>query len=87
MYRTAETEFFTGRLDFPVQPSLGVKEAMAARVVPHQRQLEWQQLEMTAFLHFTVNTFTGLEWGTGKESPELFNPILPGRRTMGQGAQ
>ncbi len=72
--RNRETEFFTGRLDFPVQPSLGVKEAMAARVVPHQRQLDWQQLEMTAFIHFTVNTFTGLEWGTGKESPEIFNP-------------
>jgi alpha-L-fucosidase len=72
--RNRETEFFTGRLDFPVQPSLGVKEAMAARVVPHQRQLEWQNLEMTAFIHFTVNTFTGLEWGTGKESPEIFNP-------------
>lgn len=69
-----ETEFFTGRIDFPVQPNLGVKEAMAARLVPHQRQMEWQQLEMTAFLHFTVNTFTGLEWGTGKESPELFKP-------------
>jgi len=69
-----ETEFFTGRIDFPVKPNLGVKEAMAARLVPHPRQLEWQQLEMTAFLHFTLNTFTGLEWGTGKESPELFNP-------------
>ena len=72
--RYRETEFFTGRIDFPVQPSLGVKEAMAARVVPHQRQLEWQKLEMTAFIHFTVNTFTGLEWGTGKESPAIFNP-------------
>jgi alpha-L-fucosidase len=69
-----ETEFFTGRLDFPVDPNLGVKEAMAARLIPHPRQVEWQELEMTAFLHFSVNTFTGLEWGTGRESPELFNP-------------
>src|SRR5690606_38318975 len=72
--RQRETEFFTGRVDFPVQPNLGVKEAMAARLIPHQRQLEWQSLEMTAFIHFTINTFTDREWGTGKESPELFNP-------------
>jgi len=70
-----ETEFFTGRVDFPVQPNLGVKEAMAARLIPHQRQLDWQKLEMTAFIHFTINTFTDMEWGTGKESPELFNPV------------
>lgn len=41
---------------------------------PSPRQLEWQQLETTAFLHFTVNTFTGKEWGDGTESPEIFNP-------------
>jgi len=69
-----ENEFFTARIDFPVQPIFGVKEAMAARLIPHQRQLEWQKLEMTAFIHFSINTFTDSEWGTGKESPELFNP-------------
>jgi len=65
--RNKETEFFTGRVKFPVQPNLGVKEAMAARVIPHPRQLEWQRLEMTAFIHFSINTFTDSEWGTGKE--------------------
>ena len=65
---------YPGSLVFPVQPTQGVKEAMAARVVPRPRQLEWQQLEMTAFLHFSVNTFTGREWGTGEESPAVFNP-------------
>lgn len=25
-------------------------------------------------MHFTVNTFTGLEWGMGSESPAIFNP-------------
>lgn len=72
--RNKETEFFAGRIKFPVHPNLGVKEAMAARVVPHPRQLEWQNLEMTAFIHFTINTFTDKEWGSGDESPELFNP-------------
>ncbi len=68
------SEYHHGRVTFPVQPGLGAKEAMAARVVPHPRQLEWQKLEMTAFIHFTINTFTGKEWGDGNESPGLFNP-------------
>jgi alpha-L-fucosidase len=41
---------------------------------PHPRQLAWQQMETTAFLHFTVNTFTDKEWGDGTESPSIFNP-------------
>ena len=42
--------------------------------VPTKQQLEWQQLETTAFIHFTVNTYTGKEWGDGTESPAIFNP-------------
>lgn len=72
--REHEEALITGRADFPAGSSLHEREALAARVVPHSRQLEWQQLEMTAFIHFSINTFTGLEWGTGTESPELFNP-------------
>lgn len=67
-------KIYTGSVVFPVQPTQGVKEAMAARVVPHPRQMEWQKMEMTAFLHFSINTFTDREWGNGDESPELFNP-------------
>ncbi|MEN7551474.1 discoidin domain-containing protein [Rapidithrix thailandica] len=46
----------------------------AARVVPTERQYAWQKHEFIAFLHFGVNTFTGVEWGSGKEGPSLFNP-------------
>ncbi len=46
----------------------------AANIVPTPRQLRWQQLELTGFFHFGINTFTGKEWGTGKEEPKLFNP-------------
>ena len=46
----------------------------AAGVVPAPRQLRWQQLELTAFFHFGVNTFTNREWGDGKEDLSIFNP-------------
>ena len=44
------------------------------QIRPHERQIAWQGLEFTAFLHFGMNTFTNREWGTGKESPSLYNP-------------
>lgn len=47
----------------------------AAHVRPSVRQLRWQQLEVTGFLHFGINTFTNKEWGDGKEDPALFNPV------------
>lgn len=45
-------------------------------VVPSERQLNFQELEFYAFVHFTVNTFTGNEWGDGHEDEAIFNPVL-----------
>lgn len=47
---------------------------MASKVVPSERQLKWQELEFYAFMHFGVNTFSNSEWGSGYESPEIFEP-------------
>ncbi len=47
---------------------------LAANVAPSPRQLSWQEMEFTAFFHFTVNTFTDREWGEGTENESVFNP-------------
>lgn len=59
-----------------IQPSDTKQDIIrkAANITPAPRQLRWQQLELTGFFHFGINTFTNREWGTGKEDPKLFNP-------------
>lgn len=47
----------------------------AAHVRPSQRQLDWFALESYAFVHFSPNTFTNLEWGRGNEPESIFNPV------------
>jgi len=42
--------------------------------IPTQKQLNWQSLEYYGFIHFNMNTFTNVEWGEGKENPQMFNP-------------
>ena len=42
--------------------------------LPSEDQLRWQDMEMYAFIHYSLNTYTDQEWGFGDEDPALFNP-------------
>ncbi|MFT4093847.1 MAG: alpha-L-fucosidase [Niabella sp.] len=43
-------------------------------VLPSERQLQWQEMEMYALMHFTPTTFQNKEWGYGDADPAIFNP-------------
>jgi alpha-L-fucosidase len=51
-----------------------VRDPEPSLPVPSEAQLQWHEMETNAFIHFTTNTFTDLEWGNGDESPKIFNP-------------
>lgn len=42
------------------------------KVIPSANQYKYQKDELAAFCHFGMNTYTGSEWGNGKEKPEQF---------------
>ncbi|GJP33284.1 hypothetical protein CLOM_g17831 [Closterium sp. NIES-68] len=73
---------FPRRLSLPPLASLSSLLSFPSRLpppppllpIPTARQLTRQRAELAAFFHVGVNTFTDREWGTGGESPSLFNP-------------
>ncbi|MCC7496531.1 MAG: alpha-L-fucosidase [Bryobacterales bacterium] len=56
----------------PAGPQFSAPEPYGA--IPAARQLVFQKMEVYAFLHFGVNTFTGRDLGGGDESPDVFQP-------------
>ena len=75
--RWSRREFVAGSLAlgmarWPMQ--VDASEQVPFGVLPSERQVRWQRMETCAFLHFTVNTFTGREWGLGDEDPNIFAP-------------
>lgn len=71
---TSSSILYTQSATLPANATIEERVDIASRVVPSPKQLAWQQMEFTAFLHFGINTFTDNEWGNGTDSPELFNP-------------
>ncbi|GJI93991.1 hypothetical protein RugamoR57_07090 [Duganella caerulea] len=64
--------------------SAAVIAEKAAKVLPRANQSAWMRMERTFFLHFGVNTFNEVEWGSGHETPSLFNPsALDARQWLG----
>ena len=56
------------------QPLMMQKQEKAFGPLPTENQLRWQDMEMYAFIHYSLNTYTDQEWGFGNEDPQLFNP-------------
>lgn len=66
--------YYIQTAEIPDGYTLEQKTELSARVLPHPRQMKWFEDEFFGFIHFGPNTFTGMEWGTGFEEPDLFDP-------------
>ncbi len=48
--------------------SLGISSQTQSNLPkPTENQLRWQEMEMYAFIHYSLNTYTDQEWGFGNE--------------------
>ena len=46
----------------------------ANSVVPSKAQLDFMNTEFIAFIHYGMNTFCNIEWGSGREPEKYFSP-------------
>lgn len=53
---------------------VGVDAPAPCGPLPDDNQIALQDMEMYAFLHYSLNTYTDQEWGYGNEDPAIFNP-------------
>lgn len=58
-----------GEASFKISPAIPTLS-----VIPTAEQAAWQEGEMYLFVHFGINTFTGRDWGDGREDPRTFRP-------------
>lgn len=61
----------TIKIDSTDSPEVIINKA--AHVIPTDNQLHALENEFIAFIHFGPNTFTRMEWGSGKEDPRIFD--------------
>ena len=50
--------------------------------VPTENQLRWQEMEMYAFIHYSLNTYTDQEWASAMKT---YNSSIPATSTVGNG--
>jgi alpha-L-fucosidase len=73
-YVAAQEIFYEQLVNISAGDSPGEIIRKAAHLIPSERQLMWQEMEFTLFIHFGMNTFTNREWGEKGTLPSLFNP-------------
>lgn len=61
-------------LGFLLKNVISVDPPAAFGPLPTQGQINYHREELSAFIHFGMNTYTGVEWGDGKEDENWFVP-------------
>jgi alpha-L-fucosidase len=73
MYAQVESIRFQNTLKVEAGDTKETILEKAAHVVPSKNQWEALENKFIAFVHFGPNTFTRMEWGSGKEDPKVFD--------------
>lgn len=61
-------------LSFMFSACSSVPEPKPFGPLPSESQIAWHEMEMYGFIHFSMNTFTDIEWGYGDVDAKVFNP-------------